>query len=178
MACNCIQSTTLYRATNRRLFEAQDDDFRCGPVSIINALRYAGYAVGPATRRAICVACNASAKHADDGFKGTKPPALQTAIHKFWPRAAHADGRDACSVLLEDACYSAYILLYATYRGESAHSGYFYHYVFMYKNRGVFRVQNDTGAKEHVVPIECGIFLKEKIYPRTDFRLPMVWALF
>ncbi len=160
------------------MFEAQDDDFRCGPVSIINALRYAGYTVGPATRRSICVTCDASPKHEDDGFKGTKPPALHTMIRKFWPHASVADGRDACKALLSNDRYTAYILLYATRRGDSAHSGYFYHYVFLYKDRGVFRVQNDAGAKEHNLPADFGAHLIEKIYPRTDFRLPMVWALF
>ena len=166
--------TNIYKASRKQWFEAQIDPFRCGPVSIINAIRYTKplYVIGPATRRSICVTCDAKQTH-QDGFEGTKPANIMRAINKLWPTNTYVTGSNSSYNLINDPTYNTFILLYAYKK--------FYHYVFMYRKNNMFFVQNDDVndaietrvAKEDVQKL----YLRAAIYPNFNYSLPQVWAL-
>ena len=166
--------TKKYKASSYKYFEAQTDPFRCGPVSIINAIRYTkpSYMVGPATRRSICVICDARQKH-KDGFEGTKPENMTNAINKIWSNSIYVTGSSNSFTLITNPKYNAFILLYV-YKN-------YYHYVFLYRCGDMFFVQNDDDndaietrvAKEDVPKL----YLRGAIYPNFNYSIPQVWAL-
>jgi len=164
--------TRIYKASNFKYFEAQTDPFRCGPVSIINAIRYTKphFVIGSATRRVICVQCSAQQKH-KDGFEGTKPENMTNAINKLWPSSICVTGSTNSLNLITNPKYNSFILLYVFKK--------YYHYIFMYKNGDTYFVQNDGENREKRIMKEDikKNYLHDAIYPNFNYSLPQVWAL-
>lgn len=187
-------NTKKYRTGNGKFFESQCDAFRCGPVSIINAIRYTKphYVIGPATRRSICVTCDSRLVH-DDGFEGTKPEKITDAITKIWPKYIYKTGYvDSCN-LIADPSYKSFIILFAVeIIADNIHTkavkkrpsnvdplNKYYHYVFMYRKNNTFYIQNDNENKEtrYETNDMINTYMNSTIYPRFKYQLPQVWAL-
>ena len=165
--------TQKYKASAYKYFEAQTDPFRCGPVSIINAIRYTKpyFVIGNATRRVICVDCNAKQKH-KDGFEGTKPENMTNAVHKLWPNAIYVTGSYNSLTLITNPKYNAFILLYVYKK--------YYHYVFLYRRGEIYFVQNDddNACETRVMKEDVyKLYLRAAIYPNFNYTIPQVWAI-
>jgi len=197
--------TTLYKGVGGNLFESQNDSFRCGPVSIVNAIRYTKpeFITGRATRRTICVKCDAQIIH-KDGFMGTKPYNITSSIAKIWPKYIYATGVIESVKLILNPSYHVFIMLYADKHASGDQQGeYYYHYVMMYRKNNYFYIQNDNSTKETRVSISTmkTKFMNETMYPSSfadapeynpktaisevtscfpphfNYRLPQIWAL-
>ena len=132
MTCIC-HGYELYR-WKKHTFEAQTVSFTCGPIAIINALRFARKPVGPAVHRQIMVGCNPKFIHAD-GFKGTKPNDMERMIRRFWPTAERSTGLEACQRAL--ALHTACILLYQR-------TPLLQHYIFVHSDKAGYHLENDA----------------------------------
>lgn len=175
--CDCRSSVRLYRASDGKLYESQTDTYRCGPVAIRNAFRHliCCAPAGPATVRRICTVCHALPKH-DNGFGGTLPENLTAAINLFWPSHQHAVGATACAAALrnKNSEHAAFIVLYS---GRKRNGQRFYHYVFVWRSRNRFFVQNEMDAEEYVVwdsQLELE-YLEERVHCGVAF--PQCWIL-
>ena len=153
--CICKQYE-VYQAGDH-IFESQNASYTCGPIAILNGLHFDHRPTGPAVHRQIMVACNPQVKHADDGFKGTKPADMDRVIRRFWPSAKKAIGPVACLSVLHVA--SRAILLYQrTPRLQ--------HYIFVHRDEAGYHLENDE---------EGSVFVKEMSgYMKKE---PMVWVL-
>ena len=154
MTCICKQYT-LYKS-DKTSFESQDCSYTCGPIAIMNALRFEGKTPGPAVHRQVMVACDPKARHEDDGFKGTKPPNMDCAIRRFWPAATVAHGAKACLRALKAP---ASILLFQR-------SPRLQHYVFVHYD-GLYHLENEAENETVSVKDMDAYMAKE----------PIVWAL-
>ena len=157
MTCICKQFETY--VSDDRVFETQTASYTCGPIAILNALRYEGRPTGPAVHRQIMVACNPQPKHADDGFKGTKPTEMDRVVRHWWPTAAPtAIGSEACQKVLGH-CTAAILLYQRTPRTQ--------HYVFVHRKGSIYQVENesDTGS---TVETDMSAYMK---------KIPMVWTI-
>ena len=141
------------------MFETQTASYTCGPIAIINALRYEGRPTGPAVHRQIMVACNPQVKHADDGFKGTKPTDMDRVIRHWWPAATRAAiGSEACMKALR--CGTAFILLYQrTPRTQ--------HYVFVHRKGSTYQLENE---------LDIGSTIQTDMSAYMS-NIPMVWTI-
>jgi hypothetical protein len=156
MTCICKQYDTYI--SDDKVFEMQTASYTCGPIAILNALHYEGRPTGPAVHRQIMVACNPKARHADDGFKGTKPADMDRVIRHWWPVAARAQGADACLTALRHS--TAAILLYQrTPRTQ--------HYVFVRRKGSTYCVENEAEAGT-TVETDMTAYMKKE---------PMVWTI-
>ena len=157
MTCICKQYDTY--VSGDKVFETQTASYTCGPIAILNALHYQGRPTGPAVHRQIMVGCNPKVRHADDGFKGTKPTDMDRVIRQWWPAAAPAvSGADACLSALRWA--KAAILLYQrTPRTQ--------HYVFVCRKGSKYCVENEAETGTTVETDMTGYMKKE----------PIVWTI-
>jgi len=156
MTCICKQYDT-YRS-GKHIFETQLASYTCGPIAILNALHREGLPTGPAVHRQIMVACNPKARHADDGFKGTKPADMDRVIRRWWPNAICVSGAEACAVALRRSPTA--ILLYQ--RAPRS-----LHYVFVHRDSHVYHVENEA---------ETGTTLETDMNAYMNKR-PVVWKL-
>lgn len=169
--CECAKSH-LYKHRGQA-YETQDDDFRCGPVAILNALRASGRYSGRAQRRQIAVACNARMKHADDGFCGTKPPTMSAVVARLWPAHNHYVGSSACLGALEGAHKGARgIFLFRRPYTDSGKVKHYYHYVYAHREAGGWEFENSVETRR-----DWWKDVTECVYPRTLFVLPQLWIL-
>jgi hypothetical protein len=133
MTCICKQYETY--TSGHHVFETQTASYTCGPIAILNALRLEGRPTGPAVHRQIMVACNPKVRHADDGFKGTKPAVMDRVIRRWWPDAICVSGTEACLAALRRG--PAILLYQRTPRIQ--------HYVFVHSDRGSgYHVENEA----------------------------------
>lgn len=156
MTCICKQYETY--DSGQHVFETQTASYTCGPIAILNALRYEGRPTGPAVHRQIMVACNPQPTHAD-GFKGTKPTDMDRVLRHVWPAAAPtAVGSDACIKALRRS--KSAILLYQR-------TPQIQHYVFVHRKGSAYQVENesDTGS---ISETDMHAYMKNE---------PMVWTI-
>jgi len=175
MACDCMQQFTKYVGADDRTYESQTDSYRCGPVAVRNALRWLGRQPGAATVRRICAACGALPKHSD-GFGGTRPEKLATTLAAVWPTGTrHAVGRGEVKQMMLDPRYKAFIVLYSGLRYGTRVR--YYHYVFAWRDRTQFHVQNEIDGDEFTVRASQldAEYLDECV--RCDVPFPQCWAL-
>jgi hypothetical protein len=156
MTCICKQFETY--SSGPHVFETQTASYTCGPIAILNALRYEGRPTGPAVHRQIMVACNPQPKHADDGFKGTKPTDMDRVIHHWWPTAVTAVGPEACQKALRRS--NAAILLYQR-------TALTQHYVFVHRKGSVYQLENELDIGSTIVS-DMSAYMK---------KVPMVWTI-
>ena len=157
MTCICKQYD-IY-SSGPHVFETQTASYTCGPIAILNALRYEGGATGPAVHRQIMVACNPQLKHADDGFKGTKPTDMDRVIRHWWPAAPPtAVGPAACQKALRRS--PAAILLYQRTPMTK-------HYVFVHRKGPLYQLENELDIGSTIVSDMSAYMEKE----------PMVWTI-
>ena len=157
MTCICKQFETYI--SEDHVFETQTASYTCGPIAILNALRYEGRPTGPAVHRQIMVACNPQVKHADDGFKGTKPTDMDRVIRHWWPAAVPAAvGPEACQKALKRG--TKFILLYQ----RTPHTQ---HYVFVHRKGPLYQIENEaeTGSSTET---DMSAYMK---------KVPMVWTI-
>lgn len=172
--CDCRQSVVLYRGSDGCDYECQTDTYRCGPVAVRNAFRrLICCEPGPATIRRICAVCDAQPVHTN-GFGGTQPEAMTAAISLFWPKPVHGVGATDCAALLRTPEHNTFIVLYS---GLKPSGRRFYHYVFVWRERRRFFVQNEIDKEEYVVwdsQLESE-YLIERIH--CGVQVPQVWAV-
>ena len=156
MTCICKQYDTY--ESGQHVFETQTASYTCGPIAIINALRYEGRPTGPAVHRQIMVACNPQPKHADDGFKGTKPTDMDRVIRYWWPAASVVAGPEACLKALR-RCTAAILLYQRTPLTQ--------HYVFVHRKGHQYQVENDADTGS-ITEIDMTAYMNKR---------PMVWTI-
>ncbi len=176
MLCDCADQITLYDGSDDRVYESQTDGFRCGPVAIRNALRWASRPAGPASNRHICQTCGAQPTRAN-GFGGTMPANMTAAIQRVWPAIRKvAVGAAATKEALLSPGASAFILLYT---GRKTNGRRFYHYVFVWRDRGRFFAQNEMEREEYVVRASQldTEYLEEYTHEKSGVQMPQVWVM-
>jgi hypothetical protein len=157
MTCICKQFETY--SSGSHVFETQTASYTCGPIAILNALRYDGRPTGPAVHRQIMVACNPQQKHTDDGFKGTKPAYMDRVIRHLWPTVVPvAIGPEACQKTLR-RCTAAILLYQRTPRNQ--------HYVFVHRKGAVYQLENELDIGSTTVS-DTSAYIK---------KVPMVWTI-
>jgi hypothetical protein len=119
--------------------------------------------------------CHALPKH-DNGFGGTLPENITAAISLFWPTHQRAVGASAVATALRNKNpeHIAFIVLYS---GRKRNGHRFYHYVFVWRDRRRYFVQNEMDAEEYVVrdsELEDE-YLEERIHCGVQF--PQCWIL-
>ena len=154
MTCICKQYE-LYK-TGSHTFETQRSAYTCGPIAIINALRFEGRPTGPAVHRQIMVACGPKPKHAD-GFKGTKPADIDRVIRFWWPNVTAVHGAACLSALRRGK--TAILLYQRTPRIQ--------HYIFVHRDGATYRLENELDTGSTIVS-DMSAYMN---------KLPMVWII-
>ena len=175
--CDCGQQFKLYRGSDNREYESQTDTYRCGPVAVRNALRFLGRQPGRATMRRICTICDARPKQ-PDGFGGTYPDRLMAALTAVLPAAIHHTvGAAAVKQMMLDPKYKAFIVLYSGLKAGTRTQVRYYHYVFVWRDRSQYFVQNEMEGEEFIVRASQldSEYLEECV--RCDIQFPQCWAL-
>lgn len=175
MSCDCRDQVALYEASDGRNYESQTDGFRCGPVAIRNALRRVDRPVGPATTRRICQICQAQPTRTN-GFGGTMPAGMTAAIRRVWPTVGDpVIGAAAVKETLLSPDASNFILLYT---GRKATGRRYYHYVFVWRDRGRFFAQNEMEREEYVVRTsQLDVEYLEEYTHSSGVPMPQVWII-
>ena len=154
MTCIC-HGYELYK-WKKHTFETQTVSFTCGPIAILNALRFHKRPTGPAVHRQIMVGCHPKIIH-EDGFKGTKPDDLERML---WPSVQRFTGAEACQKAL--ASNTACILLYQrTPRLQ--------HYIFVHRDASGYHLENESD--------EGSVRVTDMLpYLTSNKSVPIVWT--
>ena len=177
--CKCPITIRCISHLNKHPYEVQTDEYKCGPVAIINALLYLEKDPGAALRRSIITQCKTALLHSD-GFKGTKPADIGRVIQKVIPspRIKHFTGIRSAIGAFKNRAFSAYIVLYS---GKYQDDKQFYHYNFTIKIKAgrspLFLSQNDGSQKELEWALDTYITEHFSIEGNTPIEYPQVWAI-
>ena len=104
------------------------------------------------------------------------PADMTAAIRRVWPIAHNpVIGAAAAKEALLSPDASAFILLYT---GLKANRQRFYHYVFVWRDRGRFFAQNDMDQEEYVVRgSQMDAEYLEDYTHSSGVQMPQVWSL-
>lgn len=152
-----------YKTHNNYTFENQIINYSCGPISIINALRYENQYIGGVQRREIFRCCGI--KLNEPNYEGSDIRQMNRTICLFWPKAFMVHGIKKCNAVIQNAAYSKYIMLYVMERKGRM----YWHYIFMYKDGGKMHQQN-----KYNLPFETISTLRNCIKFR---HCPYIWVL-
>jgi hypothetical protein len=125
--------------------------------------------------------CQTKPEHAD-GFRGTKPDRLNTAVNCVLPRLSeHFIGSADCIRAIRSKKFKAYIILYS---GFHKNKKQYYHYTFTFKAETkdpslpvIFISQNDGSEMES--PWSQSEFVKKHFSAEGTVPVlyPQVWAI-
>lgn len=142
--CKC-PVTLLYTSDLCRnsVYEVQTDNYKCGPVAIINSLHLYNRSPGRSMRRYIISACNTQQTHTD-GFHGTRPENMHKVIMNVWPTSERYTSVRDCVRAIRSPRRGVYIVLYSYLKGEKQ----FYHYTVLHKGKDAYVTVNDGSDRE------------------------------
>jgi len=164
---------------NKKPYEVQIDNFKCGPVAIINAFHFKNINPGRSLRRLIITTCNTKEIH-EDGFNGTKPDNLGEVLNRmFQDKVHHFVGIRECIRSLRNSTFTGYIVLYSFIKDKKQ----YYHYIFTYKlfnnidNSITYYSQNDGSSIE--IPWSLNKFITEhlSLEGAIPVHYPQIWAI-
>ena len=173
--CKCPTTLQIVSTTYKRPYEVQIDNYKCGPVSIINALYFVGREAGPALRRVIMNKCRTCPVHSD-GFRGTRPDDMNNMIRLLWPECPKFVGIRDCKRALRSKDFQGYIILYSAFWRNKQ----YYHYVFTFKsseNHNIYITQNDGDRYELKWTLGCFVNDHLGIEGDTPIKFPQLWVV-
>jgi len=153
---SCLCNRYNYYLWRSYLFETQRASYTCGPIAIINALRYQRriHGAARAVHRQVMVHCRPRPVH-PDGFKGTQIADMDAALRRYWPAARRVTGdgvRDALRAPMS-------ILLFRRNR-------HILHYVFVHYDGLRYHLEN-----------EANIGSQTELSMKQYLRDAVVWVL-
>jgi len=155
MSCLCTRYS--YYIWGSYLFETQRTSYTCGPIAIINALRYQRriYGAARAVHRQIMVHCRPRPIH-PDGFRVTQVANMDAALRRYWPNAMRVEGAGVRQALQAPMS----ILLFRRNR-------HILHYVFVRYDGLLYRLENEANVGTKVER-SMGRYLRDAV----------VWVLY
>jgi len=177
--CECpVTKMYLSKILPAYNFENQTDEYKCGPVAVINALTYCDRPAGKALRRSAIKSLGTQERHTD-GSAGTKSEHMAALVKTLWPRSQHFVGRAACiSATRAETAAAAFIVLYSW---KDSKNKQHYHYTFVYrssnKDSNTFYSVNDGSDTEIANTLEVFKLIYFSIESTLPFRCPQIWVI-
>lgn len=178
--CKCPVTHRLISRIRGHPYEVQTDNYKCGPVAIINGQHFLNRDAGRALRRVIITGCDSMPVH-DDGFSGTKPNAMNNVITKVFSKDKifHFKGCSECINGMERKDLNGYIVLYSYIKNKKQ----YFHYTFTYKIYNIseqeyyYYSQNDGSDNETILSFKDYLDEHFKVEGSLPIEYPQVWAI-
>jgi hypothetical protein len=175
--CRC-PVTRVYQSNisgiGNGVYEVQTDNYKCGPVAIINSLHLCNKNVGRSMRRYIVSACNTQQVHSD-GFHGTRPENMNKVIMNIWYGSKRYEGIRDCIRAIKSSSHSKYIVLYSYF----ANNLQYFHYTVLFRPTKCkkFYTLNDGSDYEQKWTISTFVNEHLAIEGTVPIIYPQVWSI-